>query len=75
VTVSPREQMPAARGRRAQPAAMDTAARAAVARNRILATTILDIAGEAGKSTASFYNCHGSTEWTVRERHEETGPT
>jgi hypothetical protein len=54
---------------------MDTAARAAVARNRILAPTISDIAGEAGKSTASFYNCHGSTESTVRERHEETGPT
>ncbi|MDT5096611.1 MAG: hypothetical protein QOC76_348 [Mycobacterium sp.] len=72
--VSPREQMPAARGRRAQPAT-DTAARAAVARNRILATTILDIAGEAGMSTASFYSYHGSMESTVRECHEETGPT
>jgi AcrR family transcriptional regulator len=66
--------MPAARGRRAQPTT-DAAARAAVARNRILATTILDIAGEAGMSTASFYSCHGSMESTVRECHEETGPT
>jgi hypothetical protein len=74
VTVSPREQMPAARGRRGQPA-MDSAARAAVARNRSLATAILVIAGEAGMSTASFYSYRGSTESTVRECHEETGPT
>ena len=72
--VSPCEQMPAARRRRAQPAT-DTAARAAVARNRILATTIVDIADEAGMSTASFHSYHGSMESIVRECHEETGPT
>jgi hypothetical protein len=54
---------------------MDSAARAAVARNRSLATAILVIAGEAGMSTASFYSYRGSTESTVRECHEETGPT
>ncbi len=48
VTVSPREQLPTLRGRQTQ-AAIDAAARAVVARKGILATTISDIAAEAGK--------------------------
>ena len=64
--VSPREQLPTARGRRTQ-TAIDAAARAVVARKGILATTISDIAAEAGKSTASFYNYYDSKESMVRE--------
>jgi AcrR family transcriptional regulator len=66
VTVSPREQSPTLRGRRTQ-AAIDAAARAVIARKGILATTISDIAAEAGKSTASFYNYYDSKEAMVRE--------
>jgi AcrR family transcriptional regulator len=74
VTVSPREQLPTVRGRQTQ-AAIDAAARAVIARKGILATTISDIAAEAGKSTASFYNYYDSKEamireWAVRFRDE-----
>jgi AcrR family transcriptional regulator len=66
VTVSPREQLPTLRGRQTQ-AAIDAAARAVIARKGILAATISDIAAEAGKSTASFYNYYDSKEAMVRE--------
>ena len=66
MTVSPREQLPTLRGRQTQ-AAIDAAARAVIARKGILATTISDIAAEAGKSTASFYNYYDSKEAMVRE--------
>jgi AcrR family transcriptional regulator len=66
VTVSPREQMPTLRGRQTQ-AAIDAAARTVIARKGILATTISEIAAEAGKSTASFYNYYDSKEAMVRE--------
>jgi AcrR family transcriptional regulator len=66
VTVSPREQLPTVRGRQTQ-AAIDAAARAVVARKGILATTVSDIAAEAGRSTASFYNYYDSKEAMVRE--------
>jgi AcrR family transcriptional regulator len=66
VTVAPREQLPTLRGRQTQ-AAIDVAARAVVARKGILATTISDIAAEAGRSTASFYNYYDSKEAMVRE--------
>ncbi len=64
--VSPREQLPTLRGRQTQ-AAIDAAARVVIARKGILATTISDIAAEAGKSTASFYNYYDSKESMVRE--------
>ncbi len=64
--VSPREQLPTLRGRQTQ-AAIDAAARAVIARKGILATTIADIAGEADRSTASFYNYYDSKEAMVRE--------
>jgi len=54
------------RGRRTQ-AAIDTAARTVIARKGILAATIADIATEAGRSTASFYNYYDSKEAMVRE--------
>ena len=66
MTVSPREQLPTLRGRQTQ-AAIDAAARTVIARKGILATTISDIAAEAGKSTASFYNYYDSKEAMVRE--------
>jgi AcrR family transcriptional regulator len=66
VTVSPREQLPTLRGRQTQ-AAIDAAARTVIARKGILATTISDIAAEAGRSTASFYNYYDSKEAMVRE--------
>jgi len=66
VSVTPREQLPTLRGRQTQ-AAIDAAARAVVARKGILATTVADIAGEAGRSTASFYNYYDSKEAMVRE--------
>lgn len=66
MSVSPREELPTLRGRQTQ-AAIDAAARAVVARKGILATTIADIAGEAGRSTASFYNYYDSKEAMVRE--------
>ena len=66
MTVSPREQLPTLRGRQTR-AAIDASARAVIARKGILATTISDIAAEAGKSTASFYNYYDSKEAMVRE--------
>jgi AcrR family transcriptional regulator len=66
VKVSPREQLPTLRGRQTQ-AAIDAAARVVIARKGILATTISDIAAEAGRSTASFYNYYDSKEAMVRE--------
>ena len=66
VTVAPREQLPTLRGRQTQ-AAIDAAARMVIARKGILATTISDIAAEAGRSTASFYNYYDSKEAMVRE--------
>ena len=66
VTVTPREQSPTLRGRQTQ-AAIDAAARVVIARKGILATTISDIAVEAGRSTASFYNYYDSKEAMVRE--------
>jgi AcrR family transcriptional regulator len=61
-----RPQSPTDRGRRTQ-AAIDAAARTVIARKGILATTIADIATEAGRSTASFYNYYDSKEAMVRE--------
>ncbi len=66
MTVRPREQLPTLRGRQTQ-AAIDAAAREIIARKGFLATTISDIAAEAGKSTASFYNYYDSKESMVRE--------
>ncbi len=66
MTVGPREQLPTVRGRQTQ-AAIDAAARAVVARKGILATTVSDIAAEAGRSTASFYNYYESKEAMVRQ--------
>jgi AcrR family transcriptional regulator len=57
---------PTQRGRMTQ-AAIDGAARAVIARKGILAATVADIATEAGKSTASFYNYYDSKEALVRE--------
>ena len=61
MTVSPREQLPTLRGRQTQ-AAIDAAARVVIARKGFLATTISNIAAEAGKSTASSYNYYDSEE-------------
>jgi AcrR family transcriptional regulator len=58
--------LPTVRGRQTQ-AAIDAAARAVIARKGILATTISDIAAEAGRSTASFYNYYDSKEAMVAE--------
>ncbi len=74
MTTSPREQLPTVRGRQTQ-AAIDSAARAVIARKGILATTVSDIAAEAGRSAASFYNYYDSKEsmvrqWAVRFRDE-----
>ncbi|WP_197495303.1 TetR/AcrR family transcriptional regulator [Mycobacterium kyorinense] len=61
-----RVELPTHRGRRTQ-AAIDAAARAVIARKGILAATIADIATEAGRSTASFYNYYDSKEAMVRQ--------
>ncbi|MGA8330102.1 MAG: TetR/AcrR family transcriptional regulator [Mycobacterium sp.] len=61
-----RAPLPTNRGRRTQ-AAIDTAARTVIARKGFLAATIADIAAEAGRSTASFYNYYDSKEAMVRE--------
>jgi len=53
--------VPTRRGRRTQ-AAIDDAARTVIARKGILATTIADVAAEAGRSAASFYNYYDSKE-------------
>ena len=66
MTASPREHLPTLRGRQTQ-AAIDAAARSVIARKGILATTSSDIAAEAGKSAASFYNYSDSKEAMVRE--------
>ena len=66
MTVSPREQLPTVRGRQTQ-AAIDAAARTVIARKGFLATTVADIASEAGRSAASFYNYYDSKESMVRE--------
>ena len=58
--------LPTLRGRQTQ-AAIDAAARVVIARKGFLATTISDIAAEADKSTASFYNYYDSKESMVRE--------
>jgi len=62
----PPAELPTHRGRRTQ-AAIDTAARAVIARKGVLATTIADIATEAGRSSASFYNYYESKEAMVRQ--------
>lgn len=59
-------EFPTHRGRQTQ-AAIDAAARRVVARKGILATTIADIAAEAGRSAASFYNYYDSKEAMVRQ--------
>jgi AcrR family transcriptional regulator len=69
-----RADLPTHRGRRTQ-AAIDGAARAVIARKGILSTTIAEIAMEAGRSTASFYNYYDSKEamirqWALRFRDE-----
>jgi AcrR family transcriptional regulator len=61
-----RAPLPTNRGRQTQ-AAIDAAARTVIARKGILTTTIADIAAEAGRSTASFYNYYDSKEAMVRE--------
>src|SRR6201999_2609748 len=73
---SSRAPLPTNRGRQTQ-VAIDAAARTVIARQGILATTIADIAAEAGRSTASFYNYYDSKESMVREWalrfHDEVG--
>lgn len=59
-------ELPTRRGRRTQ-AAIDLAARTVIARKGVLATTIADIAAEAGRSAASFYNYYESKEAMVRQ--------
>ena len=61
-----RAPLPTNRGRRTH-AAIDTAARTVIVRKGILAATIAEIAAEAGRSTASFYNYYDSKEAMVRE--------
>jgi AcrR family transcriptional regulator len=61
-----RDPLPTVRGRQTQ-AAIDAAARVIIARKGVLATTISDIAAEAGRSTASFYNYYDSKEAMVRQ--------
>ncbi|ABK65212.1 TetR family transcriptional regulator [Mycobacterium avium subsp. hominissuis] len=58
--------LPTHRGRRTR-AAIDMAARTVIARKGVLATTIADIAAEAGRSAASFYNYYDSKEAMVRQ--------
>lgn len=65
---------PTRRGRATQ-AAIDTAARTVIARKGILAATVADIAAEADRSPASFYNYYESKEamvrtWALRFRDE-----
>lgn len=62
----PKQPLPTVRGRQTQ-AAIDAAARTVIARKGILAATISDIAAEAGRSTASFYNYYDSKEAMIRE--------
>ncbi len=71
VSEQPTRRTPLAtsRGQRTQ-AAIGAAARRVIARKGILATTVADIAAEAGRSTASFYNYYDSNEAMVRECQE-----
>lgn len=62
----PKQPLPTVRGRQTQ-AAIDAAARTVIARKGILATTTADIAKEARRSTASFYNYYDSKEAMVRQ--------
>lgn len=62
----PKQPLPTVRGRQTQ-AAIDAGARTVIARKGILATTTADIAKEARRSTASFYNYYDSKEAMVRE--------
>ena len=62
----PKQPLPTLRGRQTQ-AAIDEAARTVIAHKGILATTIADIAKQARRSTASFYNYYDSKEAMVRE--------
>src|ERR1700736_7078449 len=66
LVAQPKQPLPTVRGRRTQ-AAIDAAAREVIARKGVLATTISDIAAEARRSTASFYNYYDSKEAMVRE--------
>jgi AcrR family transcriptional regulator len=59
-------EFPTHRGRRTQ-AAIDAAARRVIARKGIFSTTIADIAADAGRSAASFYNYYDSKEAMVRQ--------
>ena len=61
-----RARLPTNRGRQTQ-VAIDAAARTVITRKGILAATIVDIAAEAGRSTASLYNYYDSKEAVVRE--------
>ena len=61
-----RAPLPTDRGRRTR-TAIDAAARTVIARKGFLATTIADIASEADRSTASFYNYYDSKEAMIRE--------
>lgn len=54
------------RGRKTQDA-IDAAARKVIARKRILATTIADIAAEAGRSTDSLHNYYDSKEAIITD--------
>lgn len=68
------DPLPTRRGRQTQ-AAIDAAARTVIARKGVLAATIADIAAEAGRSPASFYNYYDSKEamvgqWALRFRDE-----
>lgn len=69
-----RAPLPTLRGQQTR-AAIDAAAPAVIARKGVLATTIADIAAEAGRSTASLYNYYDSKEamirqWALRFRDE-----
>ena len=66
IVAQPKQPLPTVRGRQTQ-AAIDAAARMVIARKGILATTISDIAKQARRSTASFYNYYDSKESMVRE--------
>jgi AcrR family transcriptional regulator len=61
-----RAQIPTNRGRRTR-TATDAAAPTVIACKGFLASAIPDIATEAGRSTASFYNYYDSKEAMIRE--------
>jgi len=70
VTVNPRDVLPAARGRQTQ-AAIDAAVRGVIARKGVLATTVSDTAGEAGRSAGSSDNGYDSKKSMVRTVHRD----